>query len=56
MVTIILSLKTKLVAVSNKGIYFCNISLPHDKLVYPPKIYFPTLIIVTVGPLPSHRE
>ena len=24
--------------------------------MYPPKIYFPTLIIVTVGPLPSHRE
>lgn len=30
--------------------------LPHDKLVYPPKIYLPTFIIVTVGPLPSHRE
>ena len=32
------------------------INVPHDKLVYPPKIYLPTLIIVTVGPLPSHRE
>ena len=25
--------------------------LPHEILVYPPKIYLPTLIIVTVGPL-----
>ena len=33
-----------------------NVYLPHDLLVYPPKIYFPTLIIVTVAPLPSHRE
>ena len=32
------------------------INVPHDKLVYPPKIYLPALIIVTVGPLPSHRE
>ena len=24
--------------------------------MYPPKIYLPTLIIVTVGPLLSHRE
>ena len=32
------------------------INVPHGKLVYPPKIYLPTLIIVTVGPLPSHRE
>ena len=31
-------------------------NVPHDKLVYPPKIYLPTLIIVAVGPLPSHRE
>ena len=30
--------------------------LPHETLVYPPKIYFPTLTIVTVGPLPSQRE
>ena len=30
--------------------------LPHETLAYPPKIYLPTLIIVTVGPLPSHRE
>ena len=52
----ILRLKTKLVAVSGKIIPFCNVYLPHDMLVYPPKIYFPTLIIVTVGPLPSHRE
>ena len=33
-----------------------NAYLPHDRLVYPPKIYLPTLTIVTVGPLPSHRE
>ena len=33
-----------------------NVYLPQDKLVYPSKIYLPTLIIVTVGPLPSHRE
>ena len=33
-----------------------NAHLPHEILVYPPKIYLPTLIIVTVGPLPSHRE
>ena len=33
-----------------------NACLPHEILVYPPKIYLPTLIIVTVGPLPSHRE
>jgi len=32
------------------------VSLPHETLVYPPKIYFPTLIIVTVGPLLWHRE
>ena len=32
------------------------ITVPHDKLVYPPKIYLTTLIIVTVGPLSSHRE
>ena len=32
------------------------LDLPHEILAYPPKIYFPTLIIVTVGPLPSHRE
>ena len=32
------------------------INVPHGKLVYPPKIYLPTLIIVTVGPFPSHRE
>ena len=29
--------------------------LPHERLVYPPNMYFPpTLIIVTVGPLLSH--
>ena len=33
-----------------------NAHLPHEILVHPPKIYRPTLIIVTVGPLPSHRE
>ena len=33
-----------------------NAYLPHEILVYPPKIYLPTLIIVTVGPLLSHRE
>ena len=33
-----------------------NAHLPHEILVCPPKIYLPTLIIVTVGPLPSHRE
>ena len=33
-----------------------NTHLPQDLLVYPPKMYLPTLIIVTVGPLPSHRE
>ena len=33
-----------------------NAHLPHEILVYPPKIYLPTLIIVTVGPLLSHRE
>ena len=32
------------------------INVPHGKLVYPPKICLPTLIIVTVGPFPSHRE
>ena len=48
----ILSLTT----VRGKIISFCNVNLPHDTLVYPPKINFPTLTIVTVGPLPSHRE
>ena len=32
------------------------IYLPHDVLVYPPKMYFPTRIMVTVGPLLSHFE
>ena len=32
------------------------IHLLHDVLVYPPKMYFPTRIIVTVGPLLSHNE
>ena len=32
------------------------INVPQGKLVYPQKICLPTLIIVTVGPLPSHRE
>ena len=32
------------------------IHLPHDVLVYPPKMYFPTRIMVTVGPLWSHFE
>ena len=36
--------------------YLNNNNLPLERLVYPPKIYFPTLIIVTVRPLPSHRE
>ena len=31
-------------------------NVPHGKMVYPPKIYLPTLIIVTLGPSPSHRE
>ena len=31
-------------------------NVPHGKLVYPPKIYLPTLTIVTVGPFPSHPE
>ena len=39
-----------------KIISLYNVYSPHDLLVYPPKIYLPTLIIVTVGPLPSHRE
>ena len=33
-----------------------NAHLRQDLLVYPPKMYLPTLIIVTVGPLPSHWE
>ena len=33
-----------------------SVDLPHEMLVYPPKIYLPTLIIVKVGPLPLHRE
>ena len=32
------------------------IYLPHDVLVYPPKMYFPTRIMVSVGPLLSHFE
>ena len=32
------------------------IYLPHDVLAYPPKMYFPTRIMVTVGPLLSHFE
>ena len=36
---------------TGKIISLYNVYLPHDRLVYPPKIYFPTLIIVTVGPL-----
>ena len=33
-----------------------SIHLPQETLVYPPNMYFPpTLIIVTVGPLWSHR-
>ena len=39
-----------------KSCLFTNGHLPHEILVYPPKIYLPTLIIVTVGPLLSHRE
>ena len=50
-----LSFKTKL-ETRAKIISVYNAYSPHDLLVYPPKIYFPTLIIVTVGPLPSHRE
>ena len=41
---------------TGKIISLYNVYSPHDLLVYPPKIYFPTLIIVTVGALPSHRE
>ena len=33
-----------------------NAHLRQDLLVYPPKMYLPTLINVTVGPLPSHWE
>ena len=40
---------------SNSTIVYI-VYLPHETLVYPPKIYFPTLTIVTVGPLPSQRE
>ena len=41
---------------SNSTIVYI-VNLPyHETLVYPPKIYFPTLTIVTVGPLPSQRE
>ena len=40
----------------NATVMAYNAHLPHEILVYPPKIYLPTLIIVTVGPLPSHRE
>ena len=50
-----LSFKTKL-ETGAKLVSLYNVYLPHDLLVYPPKIYLPTLIIVTVGPLPSHRE
>ena len=50
-----LCFKTKL-ETGAKIISVYNVYSPHDLLVYPPKIYFPTLIIVTVGPLPSHRE
>ncbi len=28
--------------------------LPHEALVYPPKMYFPTRIMLTVGPLLLH--
>ena len=51
----VFSFITKLVTVV-KIIPVHNVHLPHETLVYPPKIYLPTLIIVTVGPLPSHRE
>ena len=50
-----LSFKTKR-ETGAKLVCLYNVYLPHDPLVYPPKIYLPTLIIVTVGPLPSHRE
>ena len=50
----VFSFITKLVSVS-KIIPVQNVHLPHETLMYPPKIYLPTLIIVTVGPLPSHR-
>ena len=50
-----LSFKTKL-GTGAKLVSVYNVYLPHDLLVYPPKTYFPTLIIVTVGPLPSHSE
>ena len=32
------------------------IHLLYDKLVYPPKINFPTRTMFTVGPLLSHNE
>ena len=32
------------------------IHLPRDVLVYPPKMYNPTRIMVSVGPLLSHFE
>ena len=50
-----LTFKTKL-ETGAKIISVYNAYSPHDLLVYPAKIYFPTLIIVTVGPFPSHRE
>ena len=41
---------------SNSTIVYIVYLPYHETLVYPPKIYFPTLTIVTVGPLPSQRE
>ena len=52
----VFSFITKLYSNRSKIIPVHNVHLPHETLVYPPKIYLPTLIIVTVGPLPSHRE
>ena len=40
----------------NATVMAYNAHLPHEILVYPPKTYLPTLIIVTVEPLLSHRE
>ena len=37
-------------------VYIVYLPRYHETLVYPPKIYFPTFTIVTVGPLPSQRE
>ena len=40
----------------HQNLLLYNVHLLHEILVYPPKMYLPTLIIVTVEPLPLHRE